>query len=188
MNRSWKTLGIAAVVAAGALSTVGCGKKPAPAAPPAPPASVPTARPTNDDGAARRAAEAAEAARREAARRKAVLEEMVFFDYDVSAIRADAKRTLDAKVEILRADPAIRLTIDGHADDRGSTEYNLALGMRRATAIRDYLTGFGLATGRFEVRTYGEERPLARGTGEASWSRNRRGEFGVRSGSVAQER
>lgn len=151
---------------------------PEPAAPPparptpTPPAPAPAPAPTVD-----RDAEA-----REAARQRAVLEEMVFFDYDQSVIRGDAKQRLDLKVPILRQNPAIRLLIAGHADERGSTEYNLALGSKRAVAIRDYLVGFGLAANRFEVVTYGEGRPLDTGRNESAWSRNRRGEFTVRQG------
>jgi peptidoglycan-associated lipoprotein len=130
-----------------------------------------------DNGAAAR-----DAAARETARKRAVLEEIVYFDYDQSAIRNDAKRALDAKVAILRAEPAIRIQIAGHADERGSTEYNLALGSQRANSIRNYLTGFGLAANRFEVISYGEGRPLVQGQNEGAWSRNRRGEFQVRAG------
>ena len=191
MTRSWRQFWAAATVVLVTLSAGACGRQ---APPPEAPAPAPAAAPASTDDAARRAAEerarreAEEAARREAERKRAVLEEMVFFDFDVSTIRPDARRVLDQKVEILRADAGIRLTIAGHADERGSTEYNLALGMRRANAIREYLTGFGLGADRFATRSYGEERPLVRGTGESSWSRNRRGEFNVTAGLAATQR
>ena len=139
--------------------------------------------------AARRAAE--EEARRRAAeaeRRRAVeaaiatLEEMVFFDYDMSEIRDDAASTLREKVGILRASPQVQIRIEGHADERGSTEYNLALGNRRAEAIRQFLTGFGLSESRFEIVSFGEGRPLAQGSDEAAWARNRRGQFAITAG------
>jgi peptidoglycan-associated lipoprotein len=165
-----------AIVAFGA-----CSKKPAPVS--APQAAV--GREANDGDASRREAEerarreAEERARREAemARNQSILASTVFFDFDSFAIRDDSKRLLDEKVPVLRADPAFSMLIAGHADDRGSTEYNLALGMRRANAVRDYLTGFGINAGRLEVTSFGEEQPLVPGEGESAWSRNRRAEF-----------
>jgi peptidoglycan-associated lipoprotein len=157
-----------------------CSKKPQPTS--APPAAV--GREANDGDAGRREAEerarreAEERARREEmARNQASLASTVFFDYDSFSIRADSKQVLDAKVPILRADPAFSLLIAGHADERGSTEYNVALGMRRANAARDYLTAFGIDASRLEVTSYGEEQPLDAGETEAAFARNRRAEF-----------
>ena len=133
--------------------------------------------------AAERAAEA-ERQRRVAAAR-ATLEAMVFFDYDMSAIRPDAEQALRQKVDILRASPQVRIRIEGHADERGSTEYNLALGNRRAEAVRQFLTGFGLSADRFEIVSFGEDRPLAQGSNEQAWSRNRRGQFVITAGANA---
>src|SRR5688572_27368742 len=114
-------LGMAVIVTA-------CGKQPVPVVPgPVAAAPVPSAVAGNDDSAARAAAEAAEQARREAERVRTVLQAMVFFDYDQSLIRDDSRRLLDEKVGILRDSPAIRLRVEGHADERGSTEYNIAL-------------------------------------------------------------
>jgi peptidoglycan-associated lipoprotein len=110
------------------------------------------------------------------------LQNMVFFDYDQSTIRDDSKAVLDRKVAILRSNPGVTMRIEGHADERGSVEYNLALSLRRANAIRDYLTNFGIDSGRFEVAAMGEERPLETGTTEAAYARNRRGEFYVTRG------
>jgi peptidoglycan-associated lipoprotein len=137
--------------------------------------------------AARRAAEqAAEAERqRRIAAARATLEEMVFFDYDMSAIRTDAEAILRRKVEILRASPQVRIRIEGHADERGSTEYNLALGNRRDEAVRLFLTGFGISADRFEIVSFGEDRPLQQGQTEAAWSRNRRGQFAITAGATA---
>lgn len=189
MTRKHRRLAHAGMFAAIGFGVAACGggQPPEEAAPPPaqPAATQPAARPAADDAAAR--ARAAEEAARELARKRAVLEEMVFFDYDQSSIRDDAKRLLDAKVAILRAEPGIRLQIAGHADERGSTEYNLALGSRRANEIRDYLVGFGLSANRFEVTTYGEGRPLVQGSGENAWSRNRRGEFVISAGLAASQ-
>lgn len=133
--------------------------------------------------AAERAAEAERQRQRRAAR--ATLEEMVFFDYDMSEIRDDAEATLRAKVDILRASPQVQIRIEGHADDRGSTEYNMALGNRRAEAVRQFLVGFGLAENRFEIVSFGEGRPLEQGATESAWARNRRGQFVITAGANA---
>jgi peptidoglycan-associated lipoprotein len=133
--------------------------------------------------AAEREAEAANQRAMRAAR--ATLEEMVFFDYDMSDIRDDAQTALRAKVDILRASPQVQIRIEGHADDRGSTEYNMALGNRRAEAIRQFLTGFGLAENRFEIVSFGEGRPLQQGSTDSAWARNRRGQFVITAGANA---
>lgn len=134
-----------------------------------------------------RAAQEAERLRREreeeaSAAVRASLEEMVFFDYDESTLRADAQQTLATKVAVLRANPDATLRIIGHADERGSIEYNLALGLRRANAVKDYLVGFGLAESRFTTDTMGEDRPLDASSNESAWARNRRAEFTVTAG------
>jgi peptidoglycan-associated lipoprotein len=184
-----KKLVILGCVAAVSFAASACGKKPAPAAPPAP--TTEAARPDDAAERSRREAEerarreAEEAARREAARRRATIEEMVFFDYDDATIRSDAKASLDAKARILGEDRSIRLRVVGHADERGSSEYNLALGMRRAQSIKAYLAGFGVAADRVEIQSLGEERPLAQGHDESAWGRNRRGEFSVLAGLAA---
>ena len=137
--------------------------------------------------AARLAAErAAEAERQRAiAAARATLEEMVFFDYDMAEIRDDAVAVLREKVNILRASPQVRLRIEGYCDERGSTAYNLALGNRRAEAIRQFLTGFGLSESRFEIVSVGEGRPLVQGSNEDAWARNRRVEFVITAGANA---
>lgn len=124
-----------------------------------------------------------DAERREEIRRlTAILEQVVYFDYDESTIRTDAQELLAAKVPVLRGNPSIRIRIEGHADERGSVEYNLALGMRRANAVRDYLVDFGIDASRFDVVSFGEDRPAANGSAESAWSQNRRAEFRVTAG------
>jgi peptidoglycan-associated lipoprotein len=139
-----------------------------------------------DDAAARAAREAAERAaleaQREAQRMREILQARIHFDYDVAMIRDDARQILDAKVPVLRNDPTIRLRIEGHADDRGSTEYNIALGSRRASSVVNYLSGFGIDAARSQILSYGEERPLMAGQGEGVWSQNRRAEFVLTAG------
>jgi len=126
----------------------------------------------------------AEAERLAAAQRalRTALEAMVNFDYDESEIRPDAESVLREKVDILRANPSVRLAIEGHADERGSTEYNLALGSRRAESVRTFFTGFGLDAGRFQTSSRGEEEPLVNRSDEAAWAQNRRSEFTIMGG------
>ncbi|MGH7501422.1 MAG: OmpA family protein [Longimicrobiales bacterium] len=156
-------------------------EQPAPEQPPAPVQARPTVNQDSID-AARRAAE--EAARREEAAREArsTLEEMIFFDYDDSSIRSDQQEVLNRKVAILRANPAVTLRVTGHADERGSLEYNLALGRARASSVRDYIAGFGLQATRFTIDSMGEDRPLDAGHTESAWSQNRRAEFVITAG------
>lgn len=110
------------------------------------------------------------------------LTEMVFFDYDQSEIRSDAQNVLRSKIPLLQANPQVRLRIEGHADERGSTEYNIALGTRRAQSVVTFLTGFGLSANAFTILSYGEERPIEAASTEAAWARNRRAEFVITEG------
>jgi peptidoglycan-associated lipoprotein len=134
---------------------------------------------------ARAKAEAAAAHEKAVAAAKATLEEMVHFDFDKSDIRDDAAAILRQKVDILRASPQVQIRIEGFADERGSTEYNLALGERRAEAVRDFLTGYGLAASRFTVFSYGEERPIDPAHNEQAWAQNRRDQFVITAGADA---
>ena len=123
-----------------------------------------------------------EARRAEMQRLVETLEAMVFFDYDESELSPEAERTLRAKVDILRDNPELELRISGHADERGSTEYNLALGQRRAEAVRTFFTSFGLDGARFATVSFGEERPRTMGENEEAWAANRRDEFTITAG------
>lgn len=113
-------------------------------------------------------------------RARTTLGEPVFFDFDESTLRPEARATLDVKVQLLRARPELMLTIAGHADERGTETYNLALARRRADAVRRYLVDRGVAARRLETMSYGEGRPVDRGHTEAAWARNRRAEFSTR--------
>lgn len=113
-----------------------------------------------------------------------VLTEIVFFEYDSDEIGGEAEGKLRLKAAVLAANPNVRLRIEGHADQRGSTEYNLALGQRRAEAVRAFMANYGIDPDRFTTVSYGKERPLAEGDDEESWSRNRRAEFAVIGGQV----
>lgn len=109
----------------------------------------------------------------------ATLASMIHFDYDRSNIRPDDMGVLDQKVAIMQANPDLRIRVGGHCDERGSDEYNLALGNRRAQAAKQYLVSHGVDASRIETQSWGEERPLVDGHDESAWSQNRRSEFEV---------
>lgn len=119
------------------------------------------------------------AAEREAQRRREQLLAVTvfYFDFDKSELKPQALEPLRAHAEKLKQAPALRVRLEGHADERGTPEYNLALGERRALAVRNYLMAQGVSTRQLEVISYGEERPVARGTGESNWAQNRRVEL-----------
>jgi peptidoglycan-associated lipoprotein len=100
-----------------------------------------------------------------------------FFDFDKSNIRPDAKQALDADIQWLKANSAVRIKIEGHCDERGTTEYNLGLGERRARAARDYLVAGGIDAKRISTISYGKERPFVQGHDESAWKWNRRAHF-----------
>jgi peptidoglycan-associated lipoprotein len=100
-----------------------------------------------------------------------------FFDYDKAEIRADARNALAQTAEFLRAYPQVKVVIQGHCDERGSTEYNIALGERRAQAVKQFLTSLGIAADRMETVSYGKERPFCTASNEECWQQNRRGHF-----------
>jgi peptidoglycan-associated lipoprotein len=100
-------------------------------------------------------------------------EDKVYFDYDKATLRAEALPVLKHVAEWIEAHPDIRLRIAGHADERGTREYNLALGDRRAAAVRDYLASLGVPAARLDTVSYGKERPLVVGSDEAAWAKNR---------------
>ncbi len=171
---------------AAATIAVGCGGKkppeePAPEPTPAPaPPPAPTPAPVDDSAERERAARAE--AERVAKALQADLAAMINFDYDQSTIRTADQGTLDRKAAILQANPQVKVRISGHADERGSDEYNLALGNRRAAAAKRYLENKGLDGSRVEVVSFGEERPLNQGADETAYAQNRRDEFEVTAG------
>ena len=100
-------------------------------------------------------------------------EERVFFDFDKSAITSDAKDGLLAQSEFLKANPNVKVVVEGHCDERGTREYNLALGARRANASKQVLVKDGVAASRVKTVSYGKDRPWKKGTGEGVWQYNR---------------
>ena len=103
----------------------------------------------------------------------------IFFDFDKSAIRNDATSLLKEDLQWLSANSTAQITIEGHCDERGTSEYNLALGERRAKATRDYLVAAGIAAKRVKTMSFGKERPFVMGHDEAAWKWNRRAHFVV---------
>ena len=179
------------------LVALACGGQPAP--PPTPAvdsaairdslARAEAARRAAEDAAARERAAREAAARDSLARLAAATERvrgmltaMINFDYDKSNIRPGDAATLDQKIAILQANPALRISVTGHCDERGSDEYNLALGNRRALAAREYLVNRGISADRISTASRGEEQPMDPASNEAAWSRNRRDEFAITAG------
>jgi peptidoglycan-associated lipoprotein len=104
----------------------------------------------------------------------------VFFDYDSAELTRESRTTLEENARWFRKYPGADLTVEGHCDERGTEEYNLALGDRRAQTASDYLVQLGIPSSRLETVSFGEERPFAPGHNEAAWSQNRRAHFVVR--------
>ena len=103
----------------------------------------------------------------------------IYFDFDRYDLKPDARATLKANADWLKANPSARAEIEGHCDERGTNEYNLALGAKRAQAARDYLITLGIAKGRISTKSYGEELPVCKEQNEGCWQKNRRDRFVV---------
>ena len=103
-----------------------------------------------------------------------------FFDYDAYALRDDARKALDQDAKLLRENASLQVTIEGHCDERGTVEYNQALGEKRAQSARDYLTAASIDASRIQIVSYGKERPFDPGHDEAAWAKNRRAHFVLR--------
>ena len=152
-----------AVLGVVALAATACHHPPPPAAAPAP------VQPVADHSA-------------ELARLRETLGQMTFFDFDRSDLTPESRSILDAKIPILNANPQIRIRINGNCDDRGSDEYNLALGQRRAAMAKRYLTDHGVDASRIEIISFGKERPIAQGNSEDSWAKNRNDQYEIIAG------
>ena len=176
MNRNRFCLSLIVVALAGACATTEEEKKPAPVVEPraasAPaPAAKPAAAPASAPTPAKLAAAPA------TSKAKAPTGQSIYFDFDESLIKPEFKSVLEAHARYLRDNPSVEGRIEGNADERGSREYNLALGQRRAEAVVRALGVLGVPLKRLEAISYGEEKPRATGHDEASWSQNRRGDF-----------
>lgn len=192
--------GLAAAVA----SACGGGAKPQPPAPAANVDSVAAAERARQDSlerarqdslrraqdeadriARQRAADSLAALGRSGDAVKVLLATMIHFDFDKANLQSGDAAILDQKVGILQVNPNLRIRVAGHCDERGSDEYNLALGNRRALAAKQYLVSHGIDAGRIETASYGKERPLDPGHNEEAWSKNRRDAFEIIAGGDA---
>ena len=123
-----------------------------------------------------------EAREKRLAEARAALAAPVYFAYDRSDLSSESRSVLDTKAPILSASPGLRLRLAGHTDERGSDEYNLALGQRRAASVLQYLTALGIPAARLDITSFGEEQPVCQESVESCWSRNRRVEFDIVAG------
>ena len=183
----WSLLLVALL--AGLAATVGCGKKPEPVAEIKPPETTVAAPDTAAERRAafedlfrrRQAEEAAKAAQAAQAAQAAVLVmDDVHFEYDKYTLTPEARQVLNETARRLKDNADAVIQIEGHCDERGTQEYNLALGQRRAQAAKDYLADFGIDPGRVTNISYGEERPLDPASNEEAWAKNRRAHFNRR--------
>lgn len=115
-----------------------------------------------------------------------ILSSTIYYDYDQAQLTDAGRALLTAKAQVMQARPNVRVRITGHTDERGSAEYNLALGLRRAAEAKAFLVTNGANANNIEITSMGEEQPAVEGDSEAAWSRNRRAEFAPLSGSEAQ--
>lgn len=107
----------------------------------------------------------------------------IFFDYNKSILRGDTKDALKDNAEYLKENTELEILIEGYCDERGTIEYNMVLGQKRAAVVRDYLSKLGVSSGRISTISYGEEKPSDYGHTEAAWAKNRRAEFKIRTAS-----
>ncbi|MCE2451508.1 MAG: peptidoglycan-associated lipoprotein Pal [Nitrospinae bacterium] len=112
--------------------------------------------------------------------------DLVYFDFDKSEIRPDMRAILDTKARFLQEYPSLRVQIEGHCDERGTVEYNIALGHRRSQSSKDYLASLGVKASRVDTVSYGEERPADSRSNEAGWAKNRRAKFNIIGGIPAE--
>lgn len=171
---------MSAVTLSLSLSLLACAKKPKQEArqePPAPvlePAAVAAPTPAQKEAAVRIEDLLAEAFK------------PVYFPYDQAMLPESAKDLLATAGALLKQYPTVTVRIDGHADERGTDDYNLALGEKRANSVKAYLVNYGVASSRLNIISYGEEKPEALGHDESDWAKNRRGEFKVTVGPEAE--
>ena len=181
MNRSRLLL----VLVALPLALGACKKKAPVVAPPQPtsqPATPPVTPPRPVESSTAPAVDPNAAAAEATRIARARLLETIYFEYNMDELREDARATLDQKLSLLNANPAVRIRISGHCDERGNDEYNLVLGRRRAEAAKRYLTDRGIDASRIETASFGRERPAVQGSTEEAYSRNRRDEFEITAG------
>ncbi len=174
MNLSPRSVALA-LAALLVVSAVGCAKKPA-ATMPVPPAATPTQTPTPTPTPTPPASTPEPSTPSVSVRDMQV----VYFGYDSFTLDDGARAALDANAKLLRSNATLQVSLDGHCDERGTVEYNQALGQKRAETVQQYLIDAGIPANRFRVISYGKERPADEGHDESAWSKNRRVEFSSR--------
>ena len=167
-----KSMTTLVAVAAALAMTAGCRSRQASDIPPEPLGTVPGDGTTSGDQDGSVAGAAVPGSRADFL--QSVPSDRVFFDFDSYALDQGDRATLDAQAEWLARYPNVQVTIEGHADERGTREYNLALGDRRANAARDHLQSRGVSPSRMQTLSWGKERPAVEGSNEYAWSQNRR--------------
>ena len=188
MHRARRLISTIALSAALAIAVAGCHKKvpaPAPAPPPPPPATAPPAPPPPPPPPPPAPAPAPRPlSEEEIFARKSVAQlndekplDDVFFDLDMATVREDAKPALQKDAGWMKKWGSVAVTLEGHCDSRGSAEYDLGLGNRRATAVKDYLVSLGVPANRLTVVSKGKEQPFCPEANEGCWQQNRRGHF-----------
>lgn len=193
MTRLSRVVPLSVILTAAGVAAACGGNKPTPAPAPAQPTPPPAANNDNGDQARRdsiaRAQRIADSLRAEQDRLAAAvaaarntITAMIYFDLDKSDLTDQDKASLDQKIPILNANSALRIRVAGNCDERGSDEYNLALGQRRAASAKRYLTDHGVDGGRVDVISYGKERPVAQGHDEGAWAQNRNAQFEIVAG------
>lgn len=167
------------LIATAAASMAACASRPKPAgpAPTAPPPPAPAEAPAPSSGAVGESV-------LPGSQRDFVINagDRVYFDFDRFDVRADAQPILDAQAAWLQRYPAVQVRVEGNCDERGTREYNLALGARRANAVRDYLVAHGVTASRITTVSYGKEKPIDPGTGDEADAHNRNGHTALTSG------
>ncbi len=178
MKKRYARLIMLVVLVAAVAMMIGCGGKKMRSLEDEEAAQAEARRRAVEEEEAKRAREAEEAIKPiESAEKETIEFASVYFDYDKYNLSGKAISALSENAEILMAHPKMDVMIQGHCDERGTDEYNLALGEKRAQAARDFLVNFGIAKSRISVISYGEERPVDPGHDEEAWAKNRRAEF-----------
>jgi peptidoglycan-associated lipoprotein len=157
------------LIASAVIALAACSKKP--------PAQLPPAPGGSGDTAGMSSGPATPAGPRKGSQEDfvaSVASDRIFFGLDQYDVDAEDQATLQSQAAWLQQNPTVRVTIEGHADERGTRDYNIALGERRANAAKNYLASLGIAPSRMTTVSYGKERPAALGSDEASWAQNRR--------------
>ena len=185
MNATTKSLSRWALIAAAAATLSACASAPKPQGPVAttqPPEAPYTPRPSQGQQLPPASPEQSGPVAGSSQDFVINIGELVYFDFNSFTLRGDATPILDSQAAWLRRYPGVRVRIEGNCDERGTREYNFALGARRANSVREYLVSRGIAAGRIDTISYGKERPLDPGSDEQAWARNRNARTAITEG------